>query len=161
VETNKQMLMRREHLRRWIPGGESESSTRGANHIAVFARDLDATARFYTEVMGMPVIEVVGNLDEAQSTHMNVNIGGGMMLSFFDFPHVPRLRRRAPEGTGNVMHIAIDITEERKTEIKARLAAADVPHLEMDGSVYIKDPNELGIELLPLGGERAPGQSGD
>jgi catechol 2,3-dioxygenase-like lactoylglutathione lyase family enzyme len=155
------MLDRRERLRRWIPQNSGESSTRGANHIAVFARDLDATARFYTEVMGMPVIEVIGNLDEAQSTHMNVNIGGGMMLSFFDFPHVPRLRRRAPEGTGNVMHIAIDVTEERKAEIKARLAAADVPHMEMEGSVYIKDPNGLGIELLPLGGERTPGQSGD
>lgn len=160
VETNKQMLDRRERLRRWIPQNSGESSTRGANHIAVFARDLDATARFYTEVMGMPVIEVIGNLDEAQSTHMNVNIGGGMMLSFFDFPHVPRLRRRAPEGTGNVMHIAIDVTEERKAEIKARLAAADVPHMEMEGSVYIKDPNGLGIELLPLGGERTPGQHG-
>ena len=160
METEKQMLDRRERLRRWIPENSGESSTRGANHVAVFARDLDVTARFYTEVMGMPVIEVIGNLDEGQSTHMNVNIGGGMMLSFFDFPHVPRLRRRAPEGTGNVMHIAIDITEERKTEIKARLVEAGVDHVEMEGSVYIKDPNGLGIELLPLGGERTPGQSG-
>ena len=161
METKKQMLDRQERLRRWIPENSGESLTRGANHIAVFANDLDTTARFYTEVMGMPVIEVIGNLDEAKSTHMNVNIGGGMMLSFFDFPHVPRLRRRAPEGVGNVMHIAIDITEERKTEIKARLAAANVRYAEMEGSVYIKDPNGLGIELLPLDGARTPGQSGD
>ena len=158
VETKKQMLARRERVKRWIPDGASESATRGVNHVAVFARDLEATARFYTEVMGMPVIEVIDNRDEAQSTHMNINIGGGMMLSFFDFPHVPRLRRRAPEGIGNVMHIAIDITEERKSEIKARLVAQNVPHMEMEGSVYIKDPNGLGIELLPLGGERTPGQ---
>jgi glyoxylase I family protein len=154
------MLDRRERVKRWIPEDASESTTRGVNHIAVFARDLEATARFYSEVMGMPVIEVIDNRDEAQSTHMNINIGGGMMLSFFDFPHVPRLRRRAPEGIGNVMHIAIDITEERKSEIKARLVANDVPHMEMEGSVYIKDPNGLGIELLPLGGERTPGQHG-
>ena len=124
----------------------------------MFARDLEATARFYSEVMGMPVIEVIDNRDEAQSTHMNINIGGGMMLSFLDFSHVPRLRRRAPEGTGNVMHIAIDITEERKSEVKARLVAHGVPHMEMEGSVYIKDPNGLGIELLPPGGERTLGQ---
>ena len=159
METTEQMLARRERARRWIPDGGRESATRGVNHIAVFARDLEATARFYAEVMGMPIIEVIGNRDVPESSHMNVDIGGGMMLSFFDFPHVPRLRRRAPEGVGNVMHIAIDVTEERKAEIKGRLDAEGVGYDEIEGSVYIKDPNGLGIELLPLGGVRTPGRA--
>lgn len=159
VETREDMLTRRERLRAFIPSNGSASATRGVNHVAVFARDLEATARFYTEVMGMPVIEVIDNRDVPESTHMNIDVGGGMMLSFFDFPHVPRLRRRAPEGVGNVMHIAIDITEARKAEIKARLASAGHPHQEIEGSVYLHDPNGLGIELLPLGGERTPGQA--
>ena len=97
----------------------------------------------------MPLIEVIDNRDVPESTHMNVDIGGGMMLSFFDFPHIPRLRRRAP---GNVMHIALEITEARKTEVTSRLDARGIGYQEIGGSLYLKDPNGLGIELLPIGG---------
>ena len=150
METREQMLEKRERLRRWIPSPRTESSTGGANHIAIYARDLEATAAFYSEVMGMPLIEVIDNRDVPESTHMNVDIGGGMMLSFFDFPHIPRLRRQAPEGVGNVMHIALEITEARKMEVKSRLDSQGVGYQEIGGSVYLKDPNGLGIELLPM-----------
>lgn len=150
METREQMLEKRERLRRWIPSPRTESSTDGANHIAIYARDLEATAAFYSEVMGMPLIEVIDNRDVPESTHMNVDIGGGMMLSFFDFPHIPRLRRQAPEGVGNVMHIALEITEARKMEVKSRLDSQGVGYQEIGGSVYLKDPNGLGIELLPM-----------
>ena len=124
AETREQMLERRERLNQWIPAASADSTTGGVNHVAVFAKDLEETARFYTDVMGMPVIEVIDNRDVPESTHMNVNIGNGMMISFFDFPHIPRLRRRAPEGVGNVMHIALEITEDRKAEVKSRLTAS-------------------------------------
>ncbi|MCH8089595.1 MAG: VOC family protein [Chloroflexi bacterium] len=150
MEIREQMLEKRERLRRWIPSSRVENSAGGANHIAVYAKDLEATAAFYTEVMGMPLIEVIDNRDVPESTHMNVDIGGGMMLSFFDFPHIPRLRRRAPEGVGNVMHIALEITEGRKAEVKSRLDAKGIDYQEIGGSVYLKDPNGLGIELLPI-----------
>ena len=52
----------------------------------------------------MPVIRITVDRDVEDSTHMNVAIGNGMSLAFFDFPHVARLQRRAPEGVGNVMH---------------------------------------------------------
>ncbi len=152
METREQMLEKRERLRRWIPSSRTESSTVGANHIAVYAKDLETTAAFYIEIMGMPLIEVIDNRDVPESTHMNVDIGGGMMLSFFDFPHIPRLRKRAPEGVGNVMHIALEITEGRKAEVKSRLDAKGIGYQEIGGSVYIKDPNGLGIELLPIRG---------
>ena len=146
------MLEKRERLRRWISSPRTESSTDGANHIAIYAKDLEATAAFYSEIMGMPLIEVIDNRDVPESTHMNVDIGGGMMLSFFDFPHIPRLRRRAPEGVGNVMHIALEITEARKTAVTSRLDARGIGYQEIGGSLYLKDPNGLGIELLPIGG---------
>ena len=150
METREQMLEKRERLRRWIPPSRTKSFTGGANHIAVYAKDLEATAAFYTEVMGMPLLEVIDNRDVPESTHMNVDIGGGMMLSFFDFPHIPRLRRRAPEGVGNVMHLALEITKERKAAVISRLDAKGIRYQEIDGSVYLKDPNNLGIELMPI-----------
>lgn len=149
TDSNKEaMLARREHIRRFVPSEPTESLTNGANHIAVYCLDLDATASFYTEVMGMPLINVMDNRDVPESTHMNVDIGGGMALSFFDFPHIPRLTEFATEGVGNVMHIALEISRQRSDEIKKRLDDKAVPYEEVGGSIYVRDPNRLNLELL-------------
>ena len=137
-------------LKRWIPEGETGTVTEGVNHVAVYAKDLEAVAAFYTEVMRMPVINVTANRDVPDSTHMNVDVGNGMALSFFDFPHIPRLQRRAPEGVGNVMHIALSISTRKYSEVKSSLEAHKVRYEEVGGSLYVKDPNGLGLELLPM-----------
>ena len=140
---------KRERLRGLIPSVGKDGPTQGVNHIAVFAKDLEATAKFYSEIMDMPVISVTANRDVDESTHMNVAIGNGMALSFFDFPHVPRLQRRAPEGVGNVMHIALPIAQQTFQELKGRMDQGKIKYEEVGGSLYVKDPNGLGIELMP------------
>ena len=147
--TKQDLDENRARLRRWVPKSGKQSTTRRVNHVAVYAKDLEATAAFYSEVMGMPVINVTSNRDVPESTHMNVDVGSGMMLSFFDFPHIPRLQRRAPEGVGNVMHVALAISLGEYGEIKGRLDRRRMRYEEVGGSLYVKDPNGLGIELLP------------
>ncbi len=44
---------------------------------------------------------------------MNVDLGNRNTIAFFDFPHVPRLQRRAPEGVGGIMHLALPIGRDR------------------------------------------------
>ena len=139
----------RERLRKLIPEGGKDGPTQGVNHIAVFAKDLEATAKFYEEIMDMPVVSVTPNRDVDESTHMNVAIGNGMRLSFFDFPHVPRLQRRAPEGVGNVMHIALPIARNIFLDIKGRCDRGRIKYQEVGGAIYVKDPNGLAIELMP------------
>ena len=139
----------RERLRGFIPEGGKDGPTKGVNHIAVFAKDLEATARFYSEIMDMPVVSVAPNRDVEESTHMNVAIGNGMRLSFFDFPHVPRLQRKAPEGVGNVMHIALPIARNIFLEVKGRCDQNKIKYQEVGGAIYVKDPNGLAIELMP------------
>ena len=150
TSTKRDLTEKRARLSRWIPDTTRETLTQGVNHVAVYAKDLEATAAFYTNTMGMPVINVTdNNRDMPESTHMNVDAGNGMMLSFFDFPHIRRLQRRAPEGVGNVMHIALAITAARYAGVKGRLDEHRVKYEEVGGSLYVKDPNGLGIELLP------------
>jgi glyoxylase I family protein len=148
--TTQEIEQKRDRLRHWIPADQSSAPTRGVDHVAVFARDLEATAAFYTDIMGMSVVNVTYNRDVPESTHMNVDIGNGMQLSFFDFPHMPRLQRRAPEGVGGVMHVALGISRDRLSEVVGRLKEHRVKHQEVGGSVYLKDPNGLGIELMPV-----------
>ena len=147
--TEAEIRDRRERLKRWIPDGSLDGPTHGINHIAVFVKDMEETARFYTEVMGFPVVGVTSNRDVPESTHMNVHVGNGICLSLFDFPHIPRLQRRAPEGVGNIMHVALPVTRDAYAAIKGRLDASGTGYQEVGGSIYVHDPNGLGIELLP------------
>ena len=139
---------KRDRLKKWIPEGQSQASTQGMNHVAIFAKDLEATAAFYTDVLGMPVVRVTANRDSQDSTHMNVDMGNGMTFAFFDFPHVSRLQRKAPEGVGGIMHIALVIDSAKREEIKGRLQQRRIDFQEIGGGVYLKDPNGLGIELM-------------
>lgn len=147
---SEEMRQKRERLSRWIPKEARDSVTRGVNHLAVYCKDLDETARFYTEIMGMPLINVIDNRDVPESTHMNVDIGNGMALSFFDFPHIPRLNEFATEGVGNLMHIALSISRTRYDEVKSRLDENAIAYEEVGGSIYVRDPNRLNLELLPM-----------
>lgn len=111
--------------------------------------DLEVTAEFYGDVLGMLVVNMSANRDVAESSHMNIHIGNGTMLSFCDFPHVPRLRRKAPEGVAGIMHIALPMRGERLPGVEAKPKARRVKYQEIGGSMYFKDPNGLGIELMP------------
>ena len=145
-----QMMEKRARLSQWIPKEPEQSVTQGVNHVAVYCKDMEETARFYTEIMGMPVINVMDNRDVPESTHMNVDVGNGMAFSFFDFPHIPRLQEFATEGVGNVMHVALPISRQRYAEVKARLDSNGVEYEEVGGSIYVRDPNRLNLELLPV-----------
>ena len=149
TDTKAELEQKRARLRNRIPGGAQHSSTRGIDHLAVFAKDLEVTAEFYSQVMGMAVVNVTANRDVPESTHMNVDLGNGTMLSFFDFPHVRRLQRRSPEGVGGIMHIALAIAPEKLEDVKANLSRNRVKYQEIGGSIYFNDPNGIGLELMP------------
>ena len=148
TDLDRQIEEKRRRLRELVGRGPRESPTEGINHLAVFALDLEATAEFYINVMGMPVIGVTSNRDEPRSTHMNVDLGGGVSIAFFDFPHVERLKVPAPEGVGGMMHVAIPISRERYDEVEGRFKERGVPHRRIGDSVYLKDPNGMSIELI-------------
>ena len=96
----------------------------------------------------MPVVRVTSNRDAAESTHMNVAMGNGMTFAFFDFPHVSRLQRKAPEGVGGIMHVALEISPEKLAEVRSRLDGRGIKYQEIGGALYVTDPNGLGIELM-------------
>ena len=147
--TSQDLEQKRARLRQRIPSVAQQSPTRGIDHLAVFAKDLEATAEFYSQVMGMAVVNVTANRDVPESTHMNVDLGNGTMISFFDFPHVRRLQRRTPEGVGGIMHIALPIAPDRLEEVKGNLSRNRVKYQEIGGSIYFNDPNGIGLELMP------------
>ena len=69
------------------PSGERPASTaRGLHHTALISSDVERTVRFYQDVLGFPLTELIENRDYHGSTHFFFDIGNSNLLAFFDFP---------------------------------------------------------------------------
>ncbi|MEU8223629.1 VOC family protein [Kribbella sp. NPDC048915] len=129
-----------------------KSSARGLHHTALLSSDVERTVRFYQDVLGFPLTEMVGNRDYEGSTHFFFDIGNGNLLAFFDFPGLD-LGPYA-EVLGGLHHLAISVAPEQWERLKRNLDEAGVEYLEESGtSIYFRDPDGARIELIadPLG----------
>jgi glyoxylase I family protein len=125
------------------------STARGVHHAAFICRDVEETIRFYQDLLGFPLVELVENRDYAGSSHFFFDIGNRNMLGFFDFPGYDL----APfeERIGALQHLAISVSADQFVAAKARFDAAGIeyvgPDRGADDSLYFRDPNGMGLEL--------------
>jgi catechol 2,3-dioxygenase-like lactoylglutathione lyase family enzyme len=135
------------------PTGERAASTaRGLHHTALISSDVERTVRFYQDVLGFPLTELIENRDYPGSSHFFFDIGNGNLLAFFDFPGLDV--GPYSEVLGGLHHMAISVDPDRWQELVGRLEDAGVAHEVHSGvSVYFRDPDGARIELIadPLG----------
>ncbi|MDQ1518648.1 MAG: hypothetical protein QOE80_4478 [Actinomycetota bacterium] len=123
------------------------SSARGVHHMALVCSDVENTVRFYQDMLGFPLVDVMENRDYPGSTHFFHDIGHGNLLAFFDFPGLD-LGPYA-EVLGGLHHIAISIEPPRWAQLRAKLDAAGVGYHEASGSsLYLADPDGARVELI-------------
>jgi glyoxylase I family protein len=125
------------------------SAVRGVHHLALVCQDVEETIRFYQDFLGFPLVELVENRDYAGSSHFFFDIGNRNLLGFFDFPGLGSPPYE--ETIGAVQHLALSIDREQFDAAKARLDEAGVDYLGpdrgADDSLYLRDPNGVGLEL--------------
>jgi glyoxylase I family protein len=126
------------------------SAARGVHHLALICSDVEQTIRFYQELIGFPLIELIENRDYMGSTHLFFDIGNNNLLAFFDFPGLGL--QPGVESIGSVQHIAISVEPAQLEQIKARLVRQGITYLGPDRgvttSIYFKDPDGIQIELI-------------
>ena len=125
------------------------TTARGVHHAAFVCRDVEETIRFYQQFLGFPLVELVENRDYKGSSHFFFDIGNGNLLGFFDFPghdHEPY-----KETIGALQHLALSVSDDAFAALKQKLDDAGIEYLGPDrgaeDSLYIRDPNGMGIEL--------------
>ena len=142
--------IRTQHLQ---PAGQRPaSSARGLHHTALISSDVERTVRFYQELLGFPLTELIENRDYPGSSHFFFDIGNQNLLAFFDFPGLDV--GPYAEVLGGLHHLAISVEPSRWQEIVDRFDRAGVEYaIHSEVSVYFRDPDGARIELIadPLG----------
>jgi catechol 2,3-dioxygenase-like lactoylglutathione lyase family enzyme len=147
---DRRSRIREEHLR---PVGQRPvSSARGLHHTALISSDVETTIRFYQDLLGFPLTELIENRDYPGSSHFFFDIGNGNLLAFFDFPGLDV--GPYAEVLGGLHHVALSVDRPTWERLRAKLEAAGVAYQEESGSsLYLRDPDGARLELLadPLG----------
>lgn len=129
------------------------------HHVAIATRDLDATHRFYTEVMGFELVKVVAaeTLEGGWARHAFYDTHQGGLMAFWDI-HDDTLADFNPsisKGLGLpawTNHIAFDApTLEDLGAMRRRWLDHGEKVVEIDHgwctSIYINDPNGIMVEF--------------
>ena len=146
------LTARRDELRTTYARSRADrppTTARGVHHVALICRDVEETIRFYTELLGWPLAEVMENRDYPGSTHFFFDIGNDNLLAFFDFPGLGL--GDVVEAIGGLQHLAISVAPEAFEVIRDRLEGAGVDYVGPDrgvvDSLYFRDPNGVQIEV--------------
>jgi catechol 2,3-dioxygenase-like lactoylglutathione lyase family enzyme len=151
---SKREALRERYLSDANSGADSENGsptlyTGGVDHLALICSDIDATIAFYTGVLKMRLTNIIPNRDEPTSTHIFLDMGGGNLLAFFDFPN--KGPAKTVRGVGGMHHLAMKATPEHYRAVLASLADHKVEHSvhgsKEKGSVYFRDPDDTLLEV--------------
>jgi glyoxylase I family protein len=133
-----------------LPVSERDTNGRGIHHAALICSDVETTIGFYQGLLGFPLVEIVENRDYPGSSHLFFDLGNRTLLGFFDFPGLGL--HPGVEAIGGVQHIAISVERSRWEALRTTLDRAGVsyagPEQGIAESMYLKDPDGIGIELL-------------
>lgn len=130
------------------------------HHTAYVTRDMEATRKFYEEVIGLPLLATFCEKDElfgAERTYMHTffGLGDDSALAFFQFASPEDQEQFGPKMPFSPFHhVALHVDKDAQDEIEKRIKAAgytEPEHFVLEHgycrSVYVTDPNGMIIEF--------------
>ncbi|MBM6499144.1 SMU1112c/YaeR family gloxylase I-like metalloprotein [Flavobacterium macrobrachii] len=122
------------------------------HHIAIICSNYEVSKKFYTEVLGLTIIQEIYR-SERQSYKLDLALNGNYVIELFSFPNPPK-RVSRPEASG-LRHLAfavdnleVVINHLNKNQIVSEPIRID----EFTGKrfTFISDPDDLPIEFYEL-----------
>jgi glyoxylase I family protein len=118
------------------------------HHIAIIASDYDVSKKFYTEILGLPIINETFRTDR-KSHKLDLAVGD-VQIELFTFPNSPK-RTSYPEALG-LRHLAFAVPSVKtcRDELVSKdLLVEEIRTDETTGKrfFFFSDPDGLPIEI--------------
>ncbi len=119
------------------------------HHVAIICSDYSVSKHFYTEILGLKVLQEVYRVERA-SFKLDLSVNGVYQIELFSFPDPPD-RLSHPEGKG-LRHLAFEVDDLSVSVaelIKNGITTEDIRIDEhsLKRFVFFSDPDGLPIEL--------------
>ena len=122
------------------------------HHIAIICSNYEVSKKFYTEVLGLTIIQEIYR-SERQSYKLDLALNGNYVIELFSFPNPPK-RVSRPEASGlrhlafSVDNLEVIINHLNQNQITSEPIRID----EFTGKrfTFIADPDDLPIEFYEL-----------
>ena len=119
------------------------------HHIAIICSDYEASKLFYTQVLGLDIINETYRKERA-SHKLDLGLNGVYVIELFSFPSPPK-RISRPEATG-LRHLAfevanLDIIISHCSEKGVTAEPVRIDEITQKRFTFIFDPDNLPIEF--------------
>jgi glyoxylase I family protein len=131
---------------------ERRPQLRGLHHVTVLCADVDRSADFYGDLLGMRLVRRTVNEDDRQARHLlfgDEQGRAGTLVTCLEYPEL----EEGTVGRGSTHHFALGVESETElVEWRDYLRARGVPCTDvMDRadfkSIYLRDPDGHILEL--------------
>lgn len=121
------------------------------HHVAIIASDYKKSKYFYTELLGLKIINEVYR-DERDSYKLDLEIGDSQ-IELFSFPNPPK-RLNGPEAVG-LRHLCFEVNDIEDVKLELERKEIEVEDIRIDPYTdkrftFFKDPDGLPLELYEL-----------
>ena len=122
------------------------------HHIAIIASDYEKSKKFYTEILGLTVVNEVYR-KERDSYMLDLALNGEYIIELFSFPDPPK-RPTYPEATG-LRHLAFAVEDVTAALKELEEKGVKTTDLQVDSKTgkpmaFFFDPDELPLELSEI-----------
>lgn len=119
------------------------------HHIAIICSNYEKSKKFYTEILGLNIIQEVYR-KERDSYKLDLGLNGIYIIELFSFPNPPK-RPSAPESTG-LRHLCFEVDNVEKVINNIKTKGIDTEDIRIDEYTgkkffFFKDPDNLPIEF--------------
>lgn len=119
------------------------------HHIAIICSDYEASKRFYTEVLGLDIVQEVYRA-ERDSYKLDLSVGGLYQIELFSFPDPPK-RVSRPEAAG-LRHLAFEVDDIEVAVLQLNRHNVIAEPIRVDEHTgkrftFFADPDDLPIEF--------------
>ncbi|MTI41118.1 SMU1112c/YaeR family gloxylase I-like metalloprotein [Fulvivirga lutimaris] len=122
------------------------------HHIAIICSDYEKSKAFYTDILGLTVIQEVYR-KERNSYKLDLALNGEYVIELFSFPNPPQ-RPTQPEATG-LRHLAFEVDNIDQVAAHLKSNGVEAEPIRVDEYtgkkfLFFFDPDDLPLELYEV-----------
>jgi glyoxylase I family protein len=122
------------------------------HHIAIICSDYECSKYFYTQILGLEIIQEVYR-EPRQSYKLDLSLNGQYVIELFSFPNPPK-RTSRPEAAG-LRHLAFAVENIEESIKQLNQKGIETEPIRIDEYsdkkfTFFADPDDLPIEFYEI-----------